>query len=164
MASDASESRASLQSFLLDPDYWTPRLRRLESIPRHLVVLPRPDLSRPGIEVSELRLRAHDGERLQALLGRPAFGLEEAPIHVRPCAGLAPEELDWHCVEEGESDLIFRFPPDRRLEDRVLDVVRMSQALRSLESIARAHLELKGREAACDELAIAALLQDRGWI
>lgn len=163
MASGAFE-RASLQSFLLDPDYWTPRLRRLESIPRHLVVLPRPDLSRPGVEVCELRLRAHDGERLQALLGRPAFGLDQAEVHVRPCEGLAPEALDWHSVEEGESDLIFRFPADRRLEDRVLDVVRMAQALRSLESLAAAHLQLKHQEGACDELTIASLLQQKGWI
>ena len=47
--------------FLLDPDFWAPRLRRLEDEPRNLVQMPRADLARPGFEVTELR-GAIDGE------------------------------------------------------------------------------------------------------
>ena len=51
---------------LMDPEFWRPRIERLAREPRQLAIFPRPDLSRPGIEVMELRLRAHDGARLTA--------------------------------------------------------------------------------------------------
>ena len=116
---------------LLDPDYWRPRIERLAQRPRQLVIFPRPDLERPGIEVLELRLRAHDGERLSALLARSSFAQSGESVRLRPCQELSSCQLAWQEVESGHTDLIFRYPGDpgtRRLEDRVLDVLRVIQA------------------------------------
>jgi len=123
---------------LLDPGYWRPRIERLAERPRQLVIFPRPDLERPGIEVLELRLRAHDGERLSALLARSSFALNGESVRLRPCQELSSGQLAWREVESGQTDLIFRYPGDpgtRRLEDRVLDVLRVIQAACSIESV-----------------------------
>ncbi len=157
--------RSPVQSFLLDPDYWKPRLRELDSIPRHLVVFPRPDLARPGTEVSAIRMRAHDGTRLEALLVRPALGPDSPTVHIRPTSELSCNKLDWEHVNDGQTDLICRLSDQRGLVDRVLDLVRVSQAIRSLESIARAKLRLgRGDREEGDEFVIARLLQEEGWV
>ncbi len=123
---------------LLDPGYWRPRIERLAQRPRQLVIFPRPDLERPGIEVLELRLRAHDGERLTALLARSAFAQSGESVRLRSCLELSSCQLSWRAVEAGHTDLIFRYPGapgSRRLEDRVLDVLRVIHAVCSIESI-----------------------------
>ncbi len=123
---------------LLDPSYWRPRIERLEQRPRQLVIFPRPDLERPGIEVLELRLRAHDGERLTALLARSAFAQSGESVRLRPCQEISSCQLDWRAVESGHTDLIFRYPGQvggRKLEDRVLDVLRIVHAACSIESV-----------------------------
>jgi len=151
---------------LLDPEYWKPRLERLGAVPRHLVVTPRPDYGRPGIEVAELRLRAHDGERLQALLCRPCFGCQGDALLVEVCEAPCPEELDWGAVEEGAVEVLFRYPPGRRLEDRVLDVVRVFQAACSIEPGEGGPVSF-GRRQGCgpaDELVIVSRLHERGWL
>jgi len=123
---------------LLDPGYWRPRIERLAERPRQLVIFPRSDLERPGIEVLELRLRAHDGERLSALLARSSFAMNGESVRLRPSLELCSSQLAWKEVEAGRTDLIFRYPGapgTRRLEDRVLDVLRVIQAACSIESI-----------------------------
>lgn len=153
---------------LLDPDYWRPRLERLEARPRHLAIFPRPDLERPGIEVLELRLQAHDGERLSALLARSAFAQSGGTIRVRPAAtglGLRAEEPDWLAVEAGESDLVLQYPADRRLEDRVLDVLRVVEAACSIESVGGDRVAFTGEApepSLPDEFAIARRLHSSG--
>ncbi|MAB78425.1 MAG: hypothetical protein CMJ89_03635 [Planctomycetes bacterium] len=123
---------------LLDPKYWRPRLERLAKRPRQLVIFQRSDLGRPGIEVLELRLRAHDDERLTALLARSAFAQIGERVRMRACLDLSSEEMNWPAVESGQTDLVFRYPGAagaRRLEDRVLDVLRVIHAVCSIESV-----------------------------
>ena len=150
---------------LLDPEYWRPRLQRLEREPRHLAIFPRADLSRPGIEVIELRLRAHDGARLTALLARSAFAGTGLEVRLRACACLDGATPDWSAVEEGGTDLVFSYPPDRRLEDRVLDVLRIVGAACSVESIDCQKVTFRPSDSCIqDEFAIASFIRQEGWI
>ena len=137
-----SEGDLSLRQHLLDPGYWQPRLQRLALVPRKLVIVPRPDLSRPGVEVLELRLQAHDQTAVRAILGRSAFARAGEDVRIRPAAQRDPEQLDWIALDEGRTDVSLCFPPGRRLEDRVLDVLRVAQAACSLESIASSRVRL----------------------
>ena len=161
----AASGDAFIRQFLLDPDFWASRLRQLEDHPRNLVQIPRDDLARPGIEVTELRLHAHDGQRLRAILARSAFAARGAPVHLRLCGNLETCAVDWHAVEQGTSDLVFHHPPERRLEDRVLDVLRLTEAACSLGSIGEADVRLySGCQHPPDEFVIADLVRAKGWI
>ena len=161
----AASGDAVYRQFLLDHDYWAPRLRRLDDEPRNLVQIPRTDLSRPGIEVTELRLRAHDGAPLRALLARSAFQQSGAQVHLRLCEDLDTCALDWRAVEQGTSDLVFHYPPERRLEDRVLDVLRLTEAACSLEAVDCSDVRFySGCQSPPDEFVIAELVRDKGWI
>jgi hypothetical protein len=160
-------SGAPLQHLLHDRAFWRSRLERLDSIPRHLVLFPRPDLGRPGVDVIELRLRAHDGRLLHALLGRVVFYQGGGTVRLRPCETLDPIGLDWEAIDGGETDVLFAFPPDRRLEDRVLDTLRILRAACSIEGVDCAHVRFGCRDegsAPPDELRIARLLRDEGWL
>ena len=150
--------------FLLDPDFWRPRLERLNESPRQLAIFPRPDLARPGIEVVELRMKAHDGGRLVALLARSSFAQTGEEVRLRPCPDLQDACLDWGAVEAGSSDLVYCYPSDRGLEDRVLDVLRLLGAACSLESVECGKVHLGDEEEPTrDEFSIARFLQNRGW-
>jgi hypothetical protein len=149
----------------MDPGYWRPRLERLEREPRKLAVFPRPDLSRPGIDVVELRLSAHDGLRLTALLARSAFAETGMVVRLRACNDPKNAELDFSAVEEGGTDLVFQYPPDRRLEDRVLDVLRIVAAACSVESIDCSKVKfLPSDSCAQDEFAIVQFLRQMGLL
>jgi len=151
---------------LLDPDYWRPRLEKLAREPRQLAIFPRPDLSRTGIEVIELRLRAHDGARLAALLARSAFASKGLRVCLRACGQLVGSALDWDAVEQGMSDLILCYPPERRLEDRVLDLLRVVGAACALEGVdCQEGISFRASDACIqDEFAIAECLRRKGWI
>ncbi len=159
-----SEGDPSLRARLVDPGYWQPRLRRLAQVPRRLVIVPREDLSRPGVDVLELRLQAHDETAVRALLGRSAYARRGELVRLRP-AGDDPEALDWSALDQGSTDVVVSFASDRRLEDRVLDVLRVAEAVSSLESVDQGHLRLgNGRPAECeDAFVLAGLLRERGW-
>jgi hypothetical protein len=150
---------------LLDPAFWRDRLERLEREPRQLAFLPREDLSRPGIDVVELRLRAHDGARLTALLARSAFAGTGLRVQVRACGDLARATLDFPSVEAGGSDLVFCYPPGRRLEDRVLDVIRIVGAACSVECVDCQQVSFQpSGDQVQDEFAIVEFLRKEGWI
>ena len=160
------EGDRTLRRHLMDPGYWQPRLQRLADVPRQLVVCPRPDLSRPGIEVLELRLQAHDGTPLRALLGRSSFAQRGNLVRLHGAADLQPEELDWGSLDAGRTDVAVCFAPERRLEDRVLDVLRVAEAASSLETVDTHRFRL-GDDACAeggDEFLLARLLLERGWI
>jgi len=150
---------------LMDPDFWRGRLERLAQAPRQLAIFPRADLSRPGIEVIELRMRAHDGARLAALVARSAFAEVGQEVHLRSESDLSDTELDHHLVERGGTDLVFRYPLPRRLEDRVLDLVRILDAACSLEGIECKDVVLcPSGTCIQDEFAIVQFLRQEGWI
>ena len=149
----------------MDAAFWRPRLERLGQVPRSLLVYPRPDLGRPGIEVIELRLRAHDGARLVGILGRPSFAACCESLRVRIAEELTGTELDWHAIEEGSIDLVFTLPPEHALEDRVLDVLRVAQSAASIESAPWEQVDLvPRRDAPKDEQVLADMLRAKGWI
>jgi hypothetical protein len=149
----------------MDPGYWRPRLEKLEREPRKLAVFPRPDLARPGIDVVELRLSAHDGVRLTALLARSAFAETSLVVRLRACVDSYGAELDFSAVEEGGTDLVFRYPPGRRLEDRVLDVLRIVAAACSVESIDCSKVDFRPSDSCVqDEFVIVQFLRQMGLL
>ena len=133
----------------------------MAAVPRRLLVFPRPDLAPAGVEVLELQLRAHDGERLRAVLGRSAFAGPGIGGQLRHLSPEEPEELDWDAIGDGHVDLLYQPPARRRLEDRVLDVLRLCGGASTLGvDLERLHFreELSPR---ADALRIAACLIDR---
>jgi hypothetical protein len=87
-------------------------------------------------------------------------------IRLRPGPEAASEFLDWKSLERGASEFLLTYPPRRRLEDRVLDVVRCAQAVCSLESVDCTRLVFGEPDEIHppDELVIVALLREKGWI
>lgn len=160
-----ASSEGGLRHLLLDPGFWRPRLDQLSDIQRQLVQVPRDDLARPGIEVIELRLRAHDGALLRGLLARSSFHKQGSSVRLRLCANLGTCALDWRSVEEGATDVVFHHPPDRRLEDRVLDVIQVIEATALLENVDHSRVRLhSGVEPPPDEFVLADLVRSQGWI
>jgi hypothetical protein len=120
-----SVHRGNLHPLLLESGYWRNRLRELRIARVSLVLIPRPELSSGGIQVDEFRVRAHDGIRLWGLRARSRFGASSARVRV-----VGPSELpriDSAAVLRGEAEFVFQEPAGRRLEDRVLDVLRVCQ-------------------------------------
>lgn len=153
-----------LRQLLLDPDYWRPRLDRLQTSPATVLRVERPDLARPGIEVIELRLPAHDGTTLRALLAHSSVHRSGAAVHLRTCRDFDTCALDFDAVSRGASDVVFPAPPGRRLEDRVLDLLRLSRAISRVESIPEDSVELYcGCQSPPDEFRVADLLRSQGW-
>lgn len=149
----------------MSPEFWRPRIERLECEPRQLAIFPRPDLSRPGVEVIELRMRAHDGARLTAFLARSAFADVGLEVRLRACGEAQEASLDFTTVEGGGSDLVFRYPAERRLEDRVLDVLRVLGAACSLEGVDCSKVRFHPSDSCVqDEFVIAQFLREQGWI
>lgn len=157
-------SEDALRHMLLDPVYWRPRLERLDDEPHQLVQIPRSELSRPGIEVIELRLRSHDGLPLRALMARSEYHRAGGQVQLRNCADLATCAIDWGAVERGTCDLVFCYPAEHRLENRVLDVLRVIKAASSLEGVDEAQVALySGCQAPPDEFTIADLVRSHCW-
>ena len=120
--------RRSPTPFLLEAGYWLDRVSRMETVSRSYLLVPRPDLSSPLVDVVDWRLRAHDGAKIIGLRSQSPFHPLPSCARIRqvgPEAALAP------CIEvvtEGHVDFAYIRMPDRRLEDRVLDALRVWQA------------------------------------
>jgi len=132
---------------------------------RHfLLIVPRPDLSCSGCEVQELRFRAHDGTRLSGLMGWcPIFQCEQ-PAQLRLATAQEPPVIDVEKVQKGYTEFILQEPAGRRLEDRVLDVLRFYDLASSFESIDSARVQLVVNDEAQppDEILIAEELRAGG--
>lgn len=120
-------SKRDPTSLLLDPCFWSARLSKLGLENRGLVLLPRGDLSGPLADVVEWRLRAHDGLRLWGLRASSHFHPEPKGASIREVATGELPEIDVASVAEGRVDFVFQVPAGRRLEDRVLDLLRVYQ-------------------------------------
>lgn len=153
----AADRRGSLHPLLLERGYWANRLRELRLSRVSLVIIPRPELSSNGIEVDEFRVRAHDGVRLWGLRARSRFGTSAARVRVVGPSDLP--EIDRRAIERGEVEFVFQEPAGRRLEDRVLDVLRVCQVAVEVGTPA-ARVELVASEGcpAPDEFLIATQL------
>lgn len=99
----------------------------MQSAHRGLLILPRPDLSSPLVDVVEWRLRAHDGQRLWGLRAGSPFSPEAKGAWIRQVNTCDLPEICMDAIEDGCLDFVWQVPAARRLEDRVLDVLRVWQ-------------------------------------
>ena len=155
----------SLRPLVLEREFWCNRLSTMGEVPRRLLIVPRPELSRPGTEVVELKLRAHDGERLSALMGRSAFGADGQPLRLRLLGIGELLGVTWEAVDSGNTEVVYRPTSGRRLEDRVLDLIRVAQAVASIDGVDPESIEfVPPRQGATpDEIWIAEQLRGDCW-
>lgn len=128
--------------------------------------MPRPDLSSAFCEVEELRFKAHDGVRLWALIAHSTLGFPGHRARIRTLRASDPPSIDIKAVQGGTSELLLQCPAGRRLEDRVLDVLRCCELAVELESIPAEGVDLdaSGSIAQADELLIAQGLRTWGLL
>ena len=157
-------SRKPLHPLLLDPEYWHKRVEDLNLRERSLLVVPRSDLSNPAIEVAEVRIRAHDGLRLRGITGRCTLGSRAMPARIRMICHDQPLEIDREAVCDGFYDIVIQEPKERRLEDRVLDVMRACQTVTDLDGVdtTRISFVMSNSDAPPDEVRIATQLMTLG--
>lgn len=130
-----------MHPFLLQPEYWRTRLERPGISQGSLLLLPRPDVSTPFVEVEEFRFRAHDGLRLwgvRMLAGYSAPELASKICIVGPAEAIDPET---RALDPGGAFFFLREPSGRRLEDQVLDVLRLACLIASLERRGVEHID-----------------------
>ena len=123
----SGDRKRSLHPLLLERSYWHHRLQELEVSRISLLLTPRPELSSTAVEVDEFRVRAHDGTRIWGLRGRRRIGNCCTQARVRLVGPSELPEIDRQAIERGEVEFIFQQPAGRRLEDRVMDVLRVWQ-------------------------------------
>lgn len=114
-----------LHPLLLERSYWRNRLQELELARQSVLLIPRPELSSPLMEVDEFRIRAHDGVRLFGLRAQCRFPGARRVARIRIVGPSDLPEIDRSAIENGESEFVFQEPAGRKLEDRVLDVLRI---------------------------------------
>lgn len=150
-------ARRSVHPLLLEPTYWRNRLQAANLGQKSLMVTQRPDLTGRGRTVVEFRLRAHDGERLWGLFARPDWAPPPWPARISSVGPSERPELDPRALEEGAAEFVFQEPAGRRLEDRVLDVIRICHLAFQTEGVDRLQVSFScphdGREP--DEYLIA---------
>jgi len=126
--------------------------------------MPRPELSSPLVDVVDWRLKAHDGERLTGLRGQSPFHPCPKGAWIRQAAPDEDLELSIDAISQGCVDFIYRVPPGRRLEDRVLDALRVWQAaLNGGVDPDTVRFVPSERLGAPDEFMIAEKLLERGF-
>jgi hypothetical protein len=160
----ADSGRRSLHPLLFERSYWRNRLEEMNAVGRSLLCVPRPDLSTPSVEVEEFRIRAHDGIRLWGLFARSTFHRVGQAARIRVVGPCERPEIDRGVVEGGCADIVLQAAVGRRLEDRVLDVVRIFQFAANSDGIDRARVSFAGSDPGAplpDEILIAQqLVQD----
>ncbi|MFT4648244.1 MAG: hypothetical protein ACI9X4_001466 [Glaciecola sp.] len=117
----------AVHPLLLEPSYWQKRLSHLASGPTSMMSSPRKDLSCGGRRVEEFRLRAHDGQILWGLISYPTYFPGTRPCRIRAAGPADPLELDPQAHELGTVEILYQAPAGRRLEDRVLDLLRVRE-------------------------------------
>ncbi len=137
-----SQEQRAPSPFLLDPTYWRNRLASLDLDRSGLLVLEREDLSSPLCRVEELRVRTHDGIRLWGLRGHSPFHLTPRRARVHLVGAFERPIVSVDAVTEGCTDFVFQTPAGRRLEDRVLDVLRLCQLVASTSELGLEDIEL----------------------
>ncbi len=158
-----SQDRRNPNPLLLDPEFWRGRVAGMGSISRGLLLFPRPDLSTSVVEVVEWSLRSHDGTRLWGLKGHSAFHPTARGVWVREFDGADAPTISLEPVYEGCVDFAMQVKPGRRLEDRVLDVLRVLQAAPGICGIEPSKVHLRaGGDKEPDEFLIASQLVGAG--
>lgn len=155
-------SKTAFHPLLLEPEFWLTRLREQRSVRPFLLLVPRPDLSSACCDVEEIRFRAHDGQRLWGMIGRCPLFRQAQPARIRVAPAAHPLSVDTSLVESGYAELVLQAPAGRRLEDRVLDVLRCCDLAYDLEWVdpERVELQVEDPERCPDELRIAQWLRE----
>jgi len=100
-----------------------------------LLITPRDDLSTAGCEVQEIRFQSHDGVRLWGLMGCCPLFRNQQPAALRFVGPCERPVIDQAQVQAGRTEFVVQTPAGRRLEDRVLDAVRLCQIAAGFESV-----------------------------
>jgi hypothetical protein len=96
---------------------------------------PRPDLSTRAVRVEEFRVRAFDGLRLHGLCGRRSMAIGKSVVRLRILPSDRALEIDLSAVRAGVTEYVLRSPEGRKLEDRVLDVLRACELAAGKEGL-----------------------------
>lgn len=147
-----------LHPLLLERGYWRNRLQMLELVKPSVVLIPRPELSTPVLEVAEFRLRAHDGVRLFGLRAKSHVAASREPARVRVVGPCDLPAIDLDTRERGGTEFVLQVPAGRRLEDRVLDVLRVCQLAAADHVLDVDGVQLVAAEQEPDEFLIASQL------
>jgi len=150
--------RRSLHPLLLERSYWRNRLQVLKLARPSVLLIPRPELSDASVDVDEFRIRAHDGVRLFGLRAQSRLGVQRAPARIRIVGPCEIPAIDRACVDAGECEFVFQEPAGRRLEDRVLDVLRICQVATQSECVRLDQVQLVSASQQPDEFLIASHL------
>ena len=159
-----SRRRHPPHPLLLLRDYWRNRLQTLKLARPSALYTPRPDLSTRAVRVEEFRVRAFDGLRLFGLCGHRSMAIGKTQVRLRmlphDTPADRPTEIDLSAVRSGVTEYVLRCPEGRKLEDRVLDVLRVCELAAAKEGIRTHEVVLFTPEAESepDEFLIAAQL------
>ena len=148
-----------MHPLLLEREYWGNRLRELHLARPSVLLIPRPELSNAALEVDEFRVRTHDGIRLFGLRAQSRVpGL--ATVRVRMLGPCDSPEIDQKALSEGGCEFLFQEVAGRRLEDRVMDVLRVCHLAAAQEGgpASRVRLVPEFGTSAPDEFLIASQL------
>lgn len=152
--------RRSLHPLLLERGYWRNRLQMLRLSRPSVILIPRPELAAAGVEVDEFRIRAHDGIRLFGLRAQHKGDGAPSAVRIRLVGPCELPQVDVTAIEVGVREFVLQLPAGRRLEDRVLDVLRVCQLASGADDGATNRVQLvatnRGQEP--DEFLIAAQL------
>ncbi len=155
-----------MHPLLLEPDYWRVRLQAQQATRPFLLITPRPDLSSAGCEIQEIRFRASDGHRLWGMMGRCPIlnGLQPASISLRKSS--QPLKIDKELVQAGTIQFLVQLHAGRRLEDRVMDALRVAEVAAAMQYVDRSQVQfaLAGSAYAPDEIRIAEGLRSGGFV
>ena len=151
--------RVAPSPLLLEGEYWRSRLARMDSVRPGLLILPRPDLCIPGMEVVEWRLRAHDALRLWGLRCQSTFHTVPKGARIRLVKSSQRPEPEFAAIADGEVDFVYQVPAGRKLEDRVLDCLRIYRVAADYCESDAEHIRLEGHS---DEFMIARRLIGEG--
>ncbi len=145
-----------LHPLLLEQSYWRNRLQVLKLARPSVLLIPRPELATHAVDVDEFRIRTHDGIRLFGLRARHRLGTSTTPARIRVVGPCELPEVDPAALQPGETEFVFQSPAGRRLEDRVLDVLRICQVATQHEDVRAGEVQLLSDE--LDEFLIASHL------
>jgi hypothetical protein len=116
--------RSELHPLLLERKYWNHRVADMKTARSSLLIVPRPDLSGALVEIEEFRAKGHDGTRLWGLKGRRLFGAADGGVRIRLVGPCEVPVIDPTALA-GAVEYVLQGAAGRRLEDRVLDLLRL---------------------------------------
>jgi hypothetical protein len=110
------------------------------------------------VEVDEFHLRTHDGIRLYGLRAQSRLPIAQQQVMVRLVGPCESPDLDRDSMRDGTTEFVFQEPAGRRLEDRVMDVLRVCQIAAAQEGRSTREVRLVSSDEVPDEFLIVTQL------